>query len=255
MESPHSKPSSAIKRLSSRLLDQIYPPSCHLCNDLLTHGRYLCPECAKKLPKVKAPFCRSCGEPFDGNISAGEIECPNCHGRTFHFNFAIAALRDDSDSRTLIWDLKYGKQRYLAPEIARLCAEKISADPRFREISPDGDWIITPVPLHWRRQFMRTFNQSELIASNLSKATQLPHQQLLKRIRYTTTQTRLSRQNRLSNLKDAFTLKQPPAATEGRKILLIDDVFTTGSTAEECSRILKDEGKAENIVVLSALRG
>jgi ComF family protein len=124
-------------------------------------------------------------------------------------------------------------------------------DPRFAGLPAP---VLVPVPLHRRREFRRGFNQAGLICRELTRQTSVPTLKLLKRRRYTTTQTRLTRGERLKNLKGAFVVSGNLA--EYRSIIIVDDVFTTGSTSEECAQLLRKEfPKVENIVVVTVLRG
>ena len=159
----------------------------------------------------------------------------------------------------MIHDFKYKKHRHVAVELAKFCHEALELDPRFQSFisSDQNDTVIVPVPLHWRRHFQRGFNQAEMVSRRLSKLSGIPHSTLLKRKRYTTTQTRLPRKERLKNLKNAFQVKgQWQNHTEFRQVILVDDVFTTGSTSEACASVIKKEcAKVENIVVVTILRG
>ncbi len=234
----------------SRALDLIYPPECQLCQVHLTEGEYICDSCDDKLVRIESNYCKICSEPFEGNFSELPT-CPNCRHLNYSFDYAKSALKNTDLSRQLILDFKYHKQRHLAKPLARFCAEVITKDPRFNTL-PEP--IIVPIPLHWRRKFMRGFNQAELITRELTKITKIPHYSLLKRCRYTTTQTRLTRKKRLQNLKGAF--KALPCRAKFRSVILIDDVFTTGSTSEECASLIKKVwSKTENIVVVTVIRG
>ncbi len=239
-----------MRRLAASLLDLVFPPQCHLCKVSLSHGKAICDTCLTDLPRIDESYCMRCSEPFEGEFSENPI-CPNCHKLTFTFLYAKAALKNSELTRKLIIDYKYGKQRHLAKVLATCCAEVIMNDSRFNSL-PDP--ILIPVPLHWRRKLMRGFNQAELLTNEISKLTGIPSSPMIQRTRYTTTQTRLSRKQRMQNLKDAFTIK--PNSRPIRTAILIDDVFTTGSTSEACASTLKKEcAKLENIVVVTALRG
>lgn len=234
-----------------RLLDLIYPATCQICECSLSHGRHLCSTCIADLRIIEPPFCQQCGECYDGKFS-GTFMCPNCDALTLSFAFARAALHSEGDARRLIHDFKYLRQIHLGSELARL-AELALDDPRFSPYQKQG--VLVPVPLFWRRQRKRRFNQSEQIAKHLSKRTNIPYAPALKRIRNTETQTRFSRAKRLSNLKNAFSLNpKSQAIIQGKPIILIDDVFTTGSTANECTKVLLEHG-AECVAVLTVLRG
>lgn len=233
----------------SWLLDGIYPGACHLCGDPLPGGRCLCTPCADRLPRLSQPFCDTCGQPYDGQVWR-HFECPNCHDQQFAFEFARPAMLRSDGAMTLVHGLKYHRRLELARELAGL-AIKAFDDPRL-DPARRGRWPLVPVPLHRRRQHWRQFNQSREIALPLGKALGLPVAPLLKRIRPTTTQTRLSRAQRQKNLRGAFELRRGTAGGEGA--ILIDDVFTTGSTAHECARILR-AGGFQKVVVVTVMRG
>lgn len=237
----------------SRLLDFIYPSLCELCSAPLARGHSLCSPCFHSLPRVSRPFCEQCGEPFDGNL-ADPFDCPNCRNLTFAFDFALASLRGLDLAFTLVHNLKYRRRFYLARDLARFLQETLQSDPRFEQLGPQP--ILVPVPLHWKRQQWRHGNQADELARAFSQLTGLPTLNALRRIRKTKTQTRLNRKQRLSNLRGAFLTppKYLPLLAE-KSIILIDDVFTTGSTAHECSRILHAEAKVKKIAVLTLLRG
>lgn len=240
-----------VFRLASRVLDFIYPACCHLCEAQLSHGGCLCDKCAAKLNPVEAPLCAKCGECYDGDID-GEFTCPNCHGLDLAFSFARAAYQADGSSRQLVHDFKYGRQIHLASELARLAGDALD-DPRFGPYRANG--LFVPVPLHWRRLRKRRFNQAEEIARHLARAHAIPWANALARGRNTETQTRFSRKKRLENLCGAFRVKRGKRpAISGKNIILVDDVLTTGSTANECARVLLDNGACD-VSVLTLLRG
>jgi ComF family protein len=237
--------------IASRILDFIYPARCQICEKALDHGSHLCEHCISHLRPIEAPFCAQCGECFDGQISSTFL-CPNCHDLTFSFEFARAAIKSEGDGRHLIHEFKYLRQIHLARELAQLAQWALN-DPRFTPYLEHG--LFVPVPLFWKRKRNRRFNQSEEIARHLSRLTDIPFLNALKRIRNTETQTRFSRAKRLKNLKNAFSIHPKHQKTIAEKpIILIDDVFTTGSTAEECSKELIAHG-AQKVCVLTVLRG
>jgi competence protein ComFC len=238
-----------------RWLDFLYPPSCRLCHLPLRDGRALCSPCAKKLPRIKPPYCEQCGLPYDGNFPS-HFTCPNCRDEPLPFDFAIAPLRARDEARDLIHAFKYERQLHLYRDLAALAAEAWQ-DPRLTD-QTDPPWTLVPVPLHRRRKYWRWFNQAEELARALGEQLTLPVHSALERVRHTPHQTMLSRQERLANLKGAFRMSRRERKTRslaGKPVILIDDVFTTGSTASECARILKSEGGVEKVVVLTVLRG
>lgn len=240
-----------MKQLASRFLDLIYPACCHLCSERLSHGKYLCDACHKKLDPVAAPFCAQCGECYDGCIDS-EFICPNCHGLDLAFQFARAAYQGDGSSRQLIHDFKYGRQIHLAEELAQLTSIALE-DTRFRPYVENG--LLVPVPLHWMRLRKRRFNQSEEIVKHIARQQGIPWANALSRRRNTETQTRFSRKKRLENLRGAFHIRRGQrSAISNKPIILVDDVLTTGSTAHECSKVLLENGASE-IAVLTLIRG
>jgi len=185
---------------------------------------------------VIAPFCQKCSEPFEGAIT-GTFTCANCAHRTIYFDTAVAAYRSRGIVRQIIHTFKYGRQIYLRHLVAGWLYAALD-DERLRNRRFD---IIIPVPLHPTRQRERGFNQASLLAELLSAEISIQSKPALERIRYTTTQTALDRAERMENLHKAFRLRKN-ADVRRLRVLLIDDVLTTGSTLSECARVLKHAG-------------
>jgi competence protein ComFC len=214
----------------------LYPPVCTICGANIRAGEYLCSQCESKTIRIVAPFCQTCSEPFDGAIT-NAFTCANCAQRTIHFDAAVAAYRSRGIVREIIHNFKYKRQIYLRHLVARwLCAAL--NDERLRERRFD---IIIPVPLHPARQRERGFNQASLLAELLGAQMSIQSKPALERIRYTTTQTALDRAERMENLHNAFRLRKN-MDVRGLRVLLIDDILTTGSTLSECARVLKRAG-------------
>ena len=214
----------------------LYPPVCTLCGGKTRAGEYLCQRCEAKAMRIVAPFCQQCSEPFEGAIST-VFTCANCAHRTIYFDAAVAAYRGRGIVRQIIHDFKYGRQIHLRHLVARWLYAAFD-DERLRGREFD---MIVPVPLHPARQRERGFNQANLLAELLTAQISIPSKPVLKRVRYTTTQTALDRAERMENLHNAFRLRRN-ANVRGLRVLLIDDVLTTGSTLSECARILKRSG-------------
>lgn len=213
-----------------------YPPTCVVCLGTVEGVEYLCSSCRSRAPRIVAPFCAKCSEPFFGAITQ-TFSCANCEHRTLHFDTAVAAYRSRSLVRKLVHDFKYGRQRHLRYPLAEWLSETLN-DPRLRDRRFD---VIIPVPLHAARERERGFNQATLLAELLATKMAVPLRPVLERIRYTTTQTSHDRAERMENLQDAFRLRKNRDVRELR-VLLIDDVLTTGSTLSECARVLKAAG-------------
>jgi len=252
-------------------LDLLYPPRCAACVSRLPAPATadFCEDCAGRLEAITGPRCQICSETFPGRITA-DFSCPNCANQTFAFDFALAAWQCTGPLREAVHRYKYGKAIHLRLALARKlhdCFEDLrfpaaalvspasgqEADPT-PEAGPALPWLLIPVPLHSRRFRERRFNQSLELAATLSQLSGLPCHDLLRRTRYTTAQAALNRQQRLKNLAGAFTLKPKTTLPPHAGLLLIDDVFTTGSTAHECALALKKAG-AVRIVVLTVARG
>ena len=186
--------------------------------------------------RIVAPFCERCSEPFEGSITS-VFSCANCAHRTIYFDAAVAAYRGRGIVREIIHEFKYARQMHLRHLIGHWLRAALD-DERLRDVSFD---VIVPVPLHPARQRERGFNQASLLAESLSAEISLPSRPVLERVRYTTTQTALDRSERMENLRNAFRLRKN-ANVRGLRVLLIDDVLTTGSTLSECARVLKRAG-------------
>jgi len=225
----------------------IYPPACTICSASVDIGEYLCAECEAKVTRIVPPFCAKCSEPFGGAITT-MFACANCAHRKLYFEAAVSAYRARGIVRHVILNFKYGRQIHLRHLVARWLVAAYD-DERLRERRFDA---IIPVPLHPARQRERGFNQAELLAEWLSDHLSLPLQPALQRIHYTTTQTAFDRSERMQNLRGAFRLRKK-ADVRRLRVLLIDDVLTTGSTLSECARVLKEAG-ARSVYAATAAR-
>jgi competence protein ComFC len=214
----------------------LYPPVCAMCGTSIRAGEYLCGQCEAKAVRISAPFCEKCSEPFDGSIK-GAFTCANCAHRTIYFEAAVAAYRGRGIVRQIVHEFKYGRQIYLRHLVARWLQAALD-DERLCGRRFD---VVVPVPLHPARQRERGFNQASLLAELLSVQISIRVKPLLERTRYTTTQTALDRSERMENLHNAFRLRKN-ANVRGLRVLLVDDVLTTGSTLNECARVLKRAG-------------
>lgn len=235
------------RRTGEALLSLIYPPHCASCGASTEAGVHLCADCAGKARTIEAPFCRMCSQPFDGAITS-EFTCSNCAGRKFHFDCAAARYLSRGVVREFIHRFKYNRDFYLRHQLAAWAADALD-DPRLH--APIDAFV--PVPLHATRQREREFNQAEEIARLLGRRAGIPLLPALRRIRYTTTQTRLDRHERMENLRNAFRVRHSPRV-QSRHLVIVDDVFTTGATVDECARVLRLAGAA-SVRVVTVARG
>ncbi len=243
---------SRLKRIVLRrfsvALGLFFPRHCAGCGLPVPRG-WWCEKCRRELIPVRAPCCERCSHPFEGAIT-GRFLCPNCEGREFHFEVAVAVMRSRGPVRHLIHGLKYHSMTWAASPLAQFGFNGL-ADHRLGE-RPD---FFVPVPLHPLRLRERGYNQSLLLARAIGSRAGIPVRDILRRIRPTQTQTHFNRARRMKNLKRAFAL-DPGAKqlTQGARILLLDDVLTTGSTFDECARVLLEAG-ADRVSALAIGRG
>ena len=235
-------------------LDLGYPPHCPYChkaNASNDRGQLvLCDHCQTQLWPCEKPCCQICGEPYQPQESEDFI-CQTCEGRRFAFEFAVAAYQSRGLLRELVHRFKYHQQQFLRTLLGELMG-RVFLDPRLAEPST---FLAVPVPLHHRRYREREFNQSYELARQLRSINGVPCLNALRRTRYTSSQTLYRRDQRMENLRGAFKVPHRyRAKIRDRDLLLIDDVFTTGSTAHECSRALCEAG-ARRVIVITLARG
>lgn len=241
-------------KIGESILDFLYPPECTLCRTSLTGAASLCGECADSLPRLRSPFCTTCGECHDGRIDSA-FDCVNCANMRFSFDFARPVLRRDPRSLDLVHRFKYGRQIHLARSLGTLACEALE-DPRFHQ-SLAEKWPLVPVPLHPSRMRKRHFNQAHELAHTIADLTDLPLLPCLQRTRATGTQTALGRKARQKNLKGAFCISRHyfrPLPIPEMGAILVDDVFTTGSTLHECASTLLKAG-CPSVIAITLLRG
>ncbi len=231
--------------VAGRLLDLLLPPSCLSCQRPVAGPIGLCPRCWPQLHFLSAPACAACGHPFSQPVPVGSL-CGACLQAPPPWDRARAVFRYDQASKGLVLSFKHadrpGLARHVAPWLARAAAELLR----------DAD-LLVPVPLHRWRLLRRRYNQAALLAIGLSRITGIPCiPDLLRRQRRTPPQGQLNRRQRHSNVTAAFALAVPPAEIKGRRLLLVDDVLTTGATVGECARLLRQQGAAAVDVVTLA---
>lgn len=243
--SDNQKPDSSFSQL---LLDAIFPPRCAGAqNGCEIWSRELfCAVCARTLQPIAPPFCNLCGKPFDPLSQASDV-CADCRANRYHGAPPFTAVRSlyafEGAIRQAVHRLKYDGKTALSAPLANCMNEFLrQSSTRFVEI--EALTHIVAVPLHRHRQRSRGYNQSELLANQLGRLTDVPVAPLLCRTRPTTPQVELSVRDRATNVQDAFALKLG-ANIEGATILLIDDVYTTGATLRECAHVLQKGGVAQ----------
>ena len=220
-----------FSKFKSNLINAFYPKhiKCICCKDEIVEQNVydLCEKCYTKLPLIKANFCTRCGLQFKNDASG---VCLNCKSHNFHFTLARSSIVFNDLTAPIIHRLKYARYKFLSQPLSYLLYDTLLIQ----------GWnidLICYVPLFPTREKERGYNQSRELAIQLSKLSNIPICNDIERVRDTPTQTSLSRNQRQENVKDCFRIINPKQF-EGLNILLIDDVFTTGSTTNEISKLL-----------------
>jgi ComF family protein len=240
-----------IKQWLDTGLGFIYPEACQICG----HERatpsdgFVCAACAHQVRLIEPPFCQRCGLPYEGDISS-VFQCANCREMDLQFGSARSAVLARDMVLDVIHRYKYQQALWFEPFLAGLLIRQ--AVPQLAS----GHWdVIVPVPLHPAKRRERGFNQAEGLALRLSRATRIPvDRRLLRRIVPTQTQTQLSRPARAANVRDAFALRPGHELARGKRVVLVDDVLTTGATTSACAGVLRSAGAGE-VCVWTVARG
>ena len=240
---------TALGRWTGRALDLVYPRNCQFCSTPLDESErgVICASCLAQAKRIEAPYCSRCSLPFDGKIDA-EFVCSYCTDLKFHFTRAVAACQSVGLVRDCIHRFKYNREMYYLPHLASWLID--ASQERIDWSTVDA---IVPVPLHPVKQRSREFNQAELLARELSRKFQKPVvKNGIRRAKPTVTQTRLDAHARRENLRNAFAPGR--VRMDASRVVLIDDVFTTGATLDSCAKVLLAQGAAD-IIALTVARG
>jgi competence protein ComFC len=222
-------------------LSFVYPEVCQICGEARAapEESFLCADCRASARFIQPPFCERCGLPFEGAIT-NSFECSNCRGREWFFSQARSAIVARDQMLEVIHRYKYQRALWFEPFLADLLIRRA-----LPELGKSKWTRIVPVPLHPTKQREREFNQAERLGRRLSASTGIPLDAgLLCRRVATRTQTLLSREERLTNVRNAF-VARAGARLHGERIVLVDDVFTTGATTSACAKVLKAAGAGE----------
>ena len=236
-----------MKKWFDWMLELLYPRKCPVCGRIIEpKGALICPPCRRRVNLVSGPTCFGCGKEL---FSEDAEYCDSCARHPHRFASGVVLMNYDSVARKILSDLKYHNKRdnadYLAAEAAVQLREEIEG--------MHADMMI-PVPVHSRRRRVRGFNQAELIAKRLGERLDLPvRTDLLKRVKNTLPQKELGSAARLNNLLKAFAVCHADELVE-KTVILVDDIYTTGSTAEACTRVLLESG-AKKVYLVNMAAG
>ncbi|MDR1962343.1 MAG: ComF family protein [Planctomycetaceae bacterium] len=256
-------------------MDLFYPPVCFLCNELKENSEPFCEDCAAKLTTPDGMYCQRCGGKRVP-LYYETFRCRRCRTLSFRFRKVIVLGEYEDELRTLILRMKTDQSGLLARSVVRLLARQRAAE--LREAAAE---LIVPVPMYWHRRLMRGVNSPDFMAEELGNILNIPvAKHLVRRVRPTDLQYMLSARNRKSNVVGAFALNQQNHFLSrfvnhwskswlknwlkmefgqlepnpvGKNILLVDDIFTTGSTCNEVAKILRQAG-VRNITVCALAR-
>lgn len=239
---------SFVRKIYTALFSLIFPDECRICAEPL-HEVSRIPVCRtcllKPEPLAAEYFCVQCRSPFRSSFPLDEQGlCGLCRRGVRGFDAAYSYGFYEDQLRELIHLFKYGRVQTLARPLGRLLSVALPRDQEFD--------VIVPMPLHWRKRWQRGFNQSALLASEIGRRANIPVKNALRRIRFTATQAGLTNAKRRLNVSGAFRASKGPAL-DGKRVLLVDDVMTTGATAASCARALKMAG-ARRVTLLTLAR-
>jgi ComF family protein len=243
-----ASPANQLHRLAGRFLDAVLPPQCLGCGALVSDAGTLCADCWEHIDFLGPPQCASCGHPFEYEAGDGAL-CAACAATPPLYDRARSVFRYDEHSRGLILKFKHADRTHSAPAFGRWLVR--AGDELLREAD-----FLAPVPLHRWRLFQRRYNQAALLTCAVAKQAGgniKLSPDLLHRRRRTPPQGRLSRAERMRNMAGAFVVRPGwRARIKGKRVLLVDDVLTTGATATACTRALLDSGaRAVDVLTLA----
>jgi ComF family protein len=235
---------SRLRQIGRAVVDGVLPPRCLACGAVVGEPDALCGPCWRALSFFAPPWCAVCGLPFPHPMGEGAV-CADCARGRSSWERARAVLRYDKHSRRLVLALKHGDHTHLARALGGWMRR--SGGDIF-----DGVDLLVPVPLHWTRLFSRRYNQAGLLAHAIHAAGGPPvAPDWLVRRRRTPSQGRLGPIARARNVRGAFALRAG-RSVKGKRLVIVDDVLTTGATVEECARVLRRAGAASVGVVTLA---
>ncbi len=235
-----------MKKLFYTILNIILPPRCLICGKIVNNDYTLCNDCFYNINFITAPICKSCGLPLNYKLDTNEY-CANCIQEDNILKIVRSAVYYDEASKPLILDFKF---------FDHLENKKLLSNWLYiasSDIFNDHIDLIIPVPLHYLRLFKRKYNQSAILANELSKKVNISADfKSLKKKRHTRPQVECNGKTRKKNVHNAFEISKPENI-KNKHILLIDDVYTTGSTLNECAKVLIKAG-ATSVSALTVAR-
>ncbi len=233
-----------IKRITDGALGLLFPPRCPVCDCIADNRQLICPACKSALPYIKGKVCEKCGKP----VGAARGLCPDCQRAAKSFTQARAVWMLEGEIKEALYRFKFCNRKDYAPFFSKEAAQALEG--WIKEAAPEA---IVPVPMHKKRERERGYNQSLLIAKELSAVTQIPvRNDIIVKTHNTKPQKELSAVERKNNLKNAFKIMCDDVQL--KSILVVDDIYTTGSTADAVAKTLRGAGVG-NVYVLCMCTG
>jgi len=235
-----------MRLLIDSLLDWVYPPRCMSCRNPLPleksrlRNLWLCAHCEGLFLPLETPGCEICSVPVKEGVSV----CASCYGKSFFFLHNRSAFAYDGLIRDMIHEIKFRRRRHVAQGLGRLWADM------YKKSIPT-DALLTPLPMHRSKKRYRGFDQAIVMAKAFAEATGNPYCNILERTKDTPPQSGLHPSQRIDNVNGAFKIK--PGSKPGQKYVLIDDIYTTGASLNECAKILKLHGALEVYAITLAI--
>ena len=232
-----------IKTSVSKIQTILFPTKCLICCSIINSESQFCFKCWGSVDFISEPSCQKCDYPFEFDIGVESL-CAGCIEQDHYFDRALSVMKYGDASKKIVHKLKYADKTHIAKNIASLMHSRLQKE----VVRPD---LIVPVPMHRNKIRKRLYNQSALVAHHLSKISAVSFlANALIKTKHHAPQTGLRRELRRSNIKNTFSVNHKHIKDiHNKNILLVDDVYTTGSTVDECSRILKQSYCSEVSVI------
>ena len=233
------------------ILDWLYPPTCIACRVILPlnqPARFICARCVFLFEQITAPTCNQCGSPVETEVP----RCSSCYGKTFHFTYNRGAFPYDELIRDLMHEIKFRNKKRVAVGLGKLWADTLAEDDSFLLHMYEHDFTLVPLPMHKAKQRERGFNQAVVMAEELSQKLNIPMEEILLRTEDTPPQAGLHPKLRAENVRDVFAVR-PDTGIREKNYILVDDIYTTGASLNECARTLKNAGANEIICITFAI--
>lgn len=235
-----------MNQLKEAIIGILFPRRCPVCSKIVREkGNTICCGCRKKLHFLSEPLCKKCGKPL---MNAEAEFCYDCEHHTHYFEVGRALFLYEKEVKRAVQQMKYYNKKEYADFFVEVMGDYLG-----KQILQWEPQVIIPIPMYWKKKQKRGFNQAELLGKGLSKAMGIPYRSdLLRKTKNTDSQKELSNQERKKNLKNAFKIMESDVKLE--IVLLVDDVYTTGSTIDAAAKALLEYG-AQKVYYVSICIG